>query len=156
MDLKKKLYRSNKRRMIAGVCGGIGEYFDIDPILVRIVFLLLCLMGGSGVFFYIFCWIIIPKQGQENRNQEKARNFADELRERAIGFTGRDKTSGGLKRKKRGTPKGNIIGVLLVFFGFILLFDKVSAFSFLRWDLFWMAVIILIGFYLIFRRSSRK
>jgi len=153
MDIKKKLYRSTERRMIAGVCGGIGEYFSIDPVLVRIVFLLLCLMGGSGVFFYIFCWIIIPKQGQENRSQQKMRYFADEIRERAMGFTRGDKTSGGLKRKKRGTPKGNIIGILLVFLGFILLFDKVSSFSFLRWDLFWMVVIILIGFYIIFKRK---
>lgn len=152
MDIKKKLYRSTERRMIAGVCGGIAEYFDIDPVLVRIVFLLLCLMAGSGVFFYVFCWIIIPKQGQENRNQEKVRNFADELRERAMGFTGSSRVSGGLKRKKQGTPRGNIIGIFLVFFGFILLFDKVSSFSFLRWDLFWMAVIILIGFYLIFKK----
>ena len=152
MSIKKKIYRSTEHRMIAGVCGGIGEYFDIDPVLIRIVFLLLCLMGGSGVFFYIFCWIIIPKQGHGSHNQEKVRDFADELRERAMGFTSRQETSGGLKRKRRGTPRGNIIGIFLVFFGFILLFDKVSSFSFLRWDLFWMVVIILIGFYIIFKK----
>ena len=151
MSIKKKLYRSTERRMIAGVCGGMGEYFSIDPVLVRIVFLLLCLMGGSGVFFYVFCWIIIPKHVHENSSQEKIRYFADELRERAMGFTNVDQTSG--KRKKRGTPKANIIGILLVFLGFILLFDKVSSFSFLRWDLFWMVVIILIGFYIIFKRK---
>lgn len=151
MSIKKKLYRSTEHRMIAGVCSGMAKYFDIDPVLVRILFLLLCLMSGAGVFFYVFCWIIIPKQGQEK--QEKVRDFADELRERAIGFTGRDQTSGDVKRKRRGTPRANIIGIFLVFFGFILLFDKVSSFSFLRWDLFWMIVIILIGFYIIFKRK---
>ena len=156
MDIKKKIYRSTERRMVAGVCGGIGEYFDIDPVLVRILFLLLCLMGGSGVFFYVFCWIIIPKQGQENYNQEKVRDFADELRQRAMGFAGAHGSSGDLRIKRHCTPKANIIGIFLVFFGFILLFDKISSFSFLRWDLFWIVVIILIGFYIMLKRGSRK
>lgn len=154
MDLNKKLYRSTERRIIAGVCGGIGEYFSVDPVLIRIVFLLLTLIGGSGVFFYIFCWIIIPREGHENNNQKKVSGFADELRERAMGFTTRCKQYGGIKRKKNGTPKANILGIFLVIFGFILLFDKISPFNFLRWDLFWMIVIILIGLFMIFKTKK--
>ena len=58
----KKLYRSNVNTMICGVCGGIGDYFDIDPTLVRLAWVLLSLMSvGSGVFAYIIAAIIIPK-----------------------------------------------------------------------------------------------
>lgn len=57
----KKLYRSTENRRIAGVCGGIGEYFDIDPTLVRLIAVALVLAGGSGVLGYILAWIIVPE-----------------------------------------------------------------------------------------------
>lgn len=60
--MKKKLYRSDNEKMIAGVCGGIGEYFDIDPTIVRLAWVIFSLMGGSGILAYIICAIIIPKQ----------------------------------------------------------------------------------------------
>ncbi|MDD2614233.1 MAG: PspC domain-containing protein [Methanosarcina sp.] len=58
-----KLYRSKKNRIIAGVCGGIGEHFNIDPTLVRLLWLLISVMSaGSGVVAYIIAWIIIPEE----------------------------------------------------------------------------------------------
>lgn len=57
----KKLYRSADNKMIEGVCGGIAEYFNIDPTLVRLAFVLLALAGGPGVILYIILWIIMPK-----------------------------------------------------------------------------------------------
>ena len=59
--MAKKMYRSIEDRMIAGVCGGIGEYFDIDSTLVRLLAVALVLAGGSGVLAYILAWIIIPE-----------------------------------------------------------------------------------------------
>jgi phage shock protein C len=56
----KKLYRSKKYRKIAGVCGGLGEYFDIDPIIFRMLFVALFLSGGSGILIYILMWIFVP------------------------------------------------------------------------------------------------
>ena len=58
----KKLYRSKKNRVIAGVCGGIGEYFNIDPTIIRLLWILLIFAGGSGILAYIIAWIIIPEQ----------------------------------------------------------------------------------------------
>ena len=59
--MKKKLYRSKKDHMIAGVCGGIAEYFDVDSTLVRLLTGLSVILGGAGVVAYIIAWIIIPK-----------------------------------------------------------------------------------------------
>ncbi len=50
--------------MIAGVCGGIGRRFDIDPVIVRIAWVLLTLVGGSGVFLYLIAWLLIAKEGE--------------------------------------------------------------------------------------------
>lgn len=59
--MSKRLYKSNVNRMINGVCGGIAEYFDIDPTLVRLGWILFCAMGGSGFLAYIIAAIVIPR-----------------------------------------------------------------------------------------------
>ena len=59
----KKLYRSNTNKMLAGVCGGIGEYFHADPTLVRLGFVALSFLAGGGLLVYILAAIIIPKEG---------------------------------------------------------------------------------------------
>ncbi len=60
--MAKKLYRSKEDRKIAGVCGGLGEYFDIDPTIVRLIWLAMLFAVGSGVLAYIIGWIIVPEK----------------------------------------------------------------------------------------------
>jgi phage shock protein C len=62
MDAGRKLYRSNTNRMLAGVCGGLAEYFNLDATLIRVLFVVLAVLGGSGVVLYLAMWIIVPKQ----------------------------------------------------------------------------------------------
>lgn len=57
----KKLYKSNKNKMLDGVCGGIAEYFNIDPTLVCLGWVVFCALGGSGVLAYIVAALIIPR-----------------------------------------------------------------------------------------------
>ena len=59
--MEKKLYKSNQNKMIDGVCGGIAKYFGIDPTVVRLIWALFSLMGGSGILAYIIAAIIIPR-----------------------------------------------------------------------------------------------
>ena len=58
--MSKRLYRSNRNRMLCGVCGGIAEYFDIDPTLVRLGWVVFCALAGSGIIAYIIAAIIVP------------------------------------------------------------------------------------------------
>jgi phage shock protein C len=61
--MTKRLYRSTSNKMIAGVCGGIAEYFNIDPVIVRIIAVLLLLPGGlPGFVPYVILWVIVPKK----------------------------------------------------------------------------------------------
>ena len=60
--MSKRLYKSRDDRMLSGVCGGIAEYFDIDPTLVRLGWALFCALGGSGILVYIIAAVIIPEQ----------------------------------------------------------------------------------------------
>ena len=60
--MEKRLYKSNQNKVLDGVCGGIAEYFNIDPTLVRLGWVVFCALGGSGVLAYIIAAIIIPKE----------------------------------------------------------------------------------------------
>ena len=60
--MKKKLYKSRENRVLCGVCGGIGEYFNIDPVIVRIILVVLCCVGFSGIIAYILAAIIMPER----------------------------------------------------------------------------------------------
>lgn len=60
----KRLYRSESNRMLAGVCGGLAEYFNVDPTLVRLVTVVLCCAAGTGVLAYLVAAVIIPNEYQ--------------------------------------------------------------------------------------------
>ena len=60
--MSKQLTRSRDKRMIGGVCGGLSEYFDVDPSLVRMIWALLVLLEGAGLLLYILAWIVIPER----------------------------------------------------------------------------------------------
>ena len=62
----KKLVRSMSDRWIAGICGGIGEYFEIDPNVIRVVWVIVTVLTGfvAGIIIYILLWILLPEEGQ--------------------------------------------------------------------------------------------
>lgn len=60
MATGKRLYRSNKSRILGGVCGGLAEYCNVDPTWMRIIFILLILFGGLIILIYLIMWIITP------------------------------------------------------------------------------------------------
>lgn len=61
----RKLMRSESDRMIAGVCAGLGTYLNIDPTIVRLIFVLMFLLGGHGLLVYIILWIVMPVERLE-------------------------------------------------------------------------------------------
>ncbi len=56
----RRLYRSNSQRVVAGICGGLGDYFAVDPVWFRVGFVVLALGGGSGILIYLLMWLIVP------------------------------------------------------------------------------------------------
>lgn len=67
----KKLYRSRKDTKIAGVCGGIAEYFNVDSNIIRLLTVLTAFFGGGGIIAYIIAWIIIPLEPVEDESSDK-------------------------------------------------------------------------------------
>jgi phage shock protein C len=76
-DEVKKLNRSTDDRWLAGVCGGLAKYFNVDPTLVRVIFVVLALIGLGGVIIYLILWVIIPPEPTEEE-QEMIDHIIDE------------------------------------------------------------------------------
>jgi len=64
----KRLYRSRNDVILGGVCGGLAKYFNVDPTIVRFVFILLLFLGGSGFWIYLVLWIITPLEPAPSSN----------------------------------------------------------------------------------------
>jgi phage shock protein C len=62
MDPNRKLYRSKTNRKLAGVCGGLAQYLNVDATVIRVLFVLLAVLGGSGLVLYLAMWIIVPDE----------------------------------------------------------------------------------------------
>ncbi len=100
--MPKRLHRSQSERMIAGVCGGLAEYFDVDPVFMRLAFVLLAFLTGIGFLLYPLLWIIMPEEGSVERpprevvreNLDKMREDAERLGDELRRATGRPTAAG--------------------------------------------------------------
>lgn len=60
-NMPKRLYRSNSNRILGGVCGGIAEYFNVDPVIIRLIWIVFTVIYGFGILLYLIAWVIIPE-----------------------------------------------------------------------------------------------
>ncbi|MDY0097382.1 MAG: PspC domain-containing protein [Candidatus Dojkabacteria bacterium] len=80
----KKLFRSETDKMIGGVCGGLAEYFNIDSTIVRLIFVLIVVYGGTGLVLYIILWIVMPTQSTMDLSSEEVMaSNAKEIKQKA-------------------------------------------------------------------------
>ena len=136
-----KLYLSTTDRKIGGVCGGLGEYFEIDSLVIRLLFLLLTVTGGAGIILYIVMAIIVPQEGaKEERKKEKEENGIKEAEAEGM--------AGGPKNRKWHAETRSVIGFIIVLIGLNILFEQVFKFSplyWINWGVVWSLIIIVIG-----------
>jgi phage shock protein C len=130
----KKLYRSQSNKMIAGVCGGIAEYFEIDPTLIRLIVVAIALFGGVGLLAYIAAIFIVPS----NPDQAPSENSENLIKDKSLFW-----------------------GSLLIIFGLFFLLRQMGffyGFEFWKipWQMVWAAFLIIIGLYLLYNRKKKE
>jgi len=162
--MEKRLYRSRTDRMIGGVCGGLGAYFNVDPSLVRLAFVLLLVFGGSGFLLYVILWVILPEEGRTYASPEDAaRANAQEIASRArqlgqdvktaFGGSATDAAASGAPSDAvpsalpEATPRPStngawVLGVVMIVLGGLFLLQNFTALSFGQ---LWPIVLVLIG-----------
>jgi len=151
----KKLYRSKEERVIAGVCGGLSDYFKIDPVFVRLIFVFLALLDGLGVILYIIFIFVIPKKGEGaldiQQAKEKIEEFGKEVTAHAKNTAGKiEKDSKGWMKDKR-----KVVGVMILLVGLFALLNKVLLVSWFRWDIFWRVALIVVGLYIVIKSTKK-
>jgi phage shock protein C len=126
----KRLYRSRRHRILAGVGGGMGQYFGVDPVLFRLGFVALTFATGFGLLLYIVLAIVVPNwpEYQEEPETTAVATF-DSARTREIA------------------------GIGLIGFGLLVMASNMGMFRIVRWDLFWPLVLIGIGTLILVNRT---
>lgn len=142
--MERRLTRSRSNVVVAGVCAGLGRYLGIDPVIVRVFFVLLALWTGVGVLLYLALWILVPREDvAEAGTAETVQTGAEEIASRARQM-GEE-----LQQNLRGAnPRaGTAIGIALIILGAGLLIQTLGA-QWLWWldfDVLWPLLIILAG-----------
>lgn len=142
--MTRRLYRSERNKVIGGVAGGIAEYFDIDPIIPRILFVVTFFAGGSSILVYILMMIIVPKQKIEYFFNEEANQWQE--RNVPPSFEVETKPA-----KENGKT---IFGIILIGLGTIMFLDDfIPEFDF---GVFAALVMISLGGYMIYRNYNKN
>lgn len=130
--MTKTLHRSQTDKILAGICGGLAEYFEVDSTIIRLLFIFVVAMGGSGLFIYLILWLIMPKNAGENMviNEQRVKEFADEIKAKANDLREefkKDKPEPAVPEVK-DRRHGGLFGWVLVILGVILLANNFMPF----------------------------
>jgi len=145
--MERRLYRSRKNRIVAGVAGGLGEYFDIDPVFVRVIFVVATLAGASGLLAYVILWIVVPKERLIIPTIDTPTEGGEKMQEENKNYENR-------YHKRHGSVIGGI--VLVVIGGLFLADNYLPRFSFSDT---WPLILVAVGIGLIMnsvRRDGEK
>lgn len=155
--MEKRLYRSRSDRMVWGVCGGLAKYFEIDPVIIRLVAVLSIFISGLGILAYIILAIVVPLESSAatepkdimKENVQEMKETATQLGQELRSTFGSKEASGEVAKERHRAR--NILGIILIVLGVIFLLANFG-FPWLRY--LWPLVVIAIGALIIF--SSRR
>ena len=151
---QKRLYRSRTDRVLFGVCGGLGKYFGIDPVIFRILFVIFFFIDGAGLIAYLIMILIIPNEkGIEKDDKEKGEvdEFAERIEKSAEEFANKVETSEFVPDGK----SANYLGIFIIFIGLFFLARETFPLQWLfRSDIILPFAIILLGLYIVLKSKK--
>ena len=141
--MARRLVRSPRRGMVGGVATGIGDYFDLDPVAVRLGFAALSLFGGSGVILYLVCWVVMPKE------DARSEPVPDSAASPSMPST---PTAPGAAagHADRSEGRGRVMGgLVLICVGLVFMGERLMPIGWLRLHTLWPALIIIAGLFML-------
>lgn len=146
--MSKKLYRSTKDRIIGGVAGGLADYLDIDPTLVRLALALMFFAVQGILILYIIAWIILPERLVHSKNNVTYETTYDEDDE--VYTINDNEATEESKEKNQRT-----IGIVLVILGGLFLVENLVPFFF-HWERFWPVILIVVGIGILYKGVKKN
>jgi len=148
-----RITKSKTDRVIEGVCGGLAEYFGIDSVIVRLLFVALTFIHGMGVILYIILAIIMPKAEKIDQSpKETIRENIQEISERMKEAGEEMGTVFSKKAEEKHTNRTGWFGILLILLGVFFLLENLNLIRWFNNDLLWPIIIIFIGAWLLIKR----
>lgn len=148
-----QITKSKTDRVIEGVCGGLAQYYGIDSVIVRLIFVVLLFIHGFGLFIYIILAIIMPKPEKLNQpTNETIRENVQEMGDRVKEAGERLSMELSKNTEEKPTNRAIWLGIILILLGIILLLDKLDLIKWFDKDLIWPVIIIFIGVWLLIKR----
>jgi phage shock protein C len=146
-----KLYRSERDRLLGGVAGGLADFFDVDSTLVRIIFVLLTIFGGSGLVIYLILWVIIPTESSAENvfTKEFMHKNIDEIKDTTKNFAYEFRNA--TKNKERNSR--NFAGLIIIVLGAFFLLQNLGLLRNLNH--LWPIILIIVGFALLMKKNQR-
>lgn len=144
------LYRSETNRVIAGVAGGLGEYFNLDATIIRILFVLLTVFGGSGLVIYIVLWLIIPEKNSRPKDSKDAiRDNIEDMKETTQSFAHSIRTGGDNKDNSRFWW-----AIIIIVLGFLFLLNNYGLLEPIDFEKLWPLALIIFGLAILLKKSK--
>lgn len=142
------LYRSETNKVVAGVCGGLGEVFGIDPTVLRVLFLLAFVLGGTGFLLYILLWVVVPSESKVlNSSDENIRANIDEMKDKAQSFANDFNSDADNSRK--------IFALIIVGMGVVFLLGNFGFSYIFNFEKLWPLLLVVLGVYLLGRKKTQ-
>ncbi len=142
------LYRSESNKVIAGIAGGLGEYFNFDPTIIRVLFILLTIFGGSGLLIYIVLWLVLPA------HSTVLKNSSDTIRSNIEEMKSTTRTFAHSIRRPDGNRENSKFwwAIIIIILGFFFLLNNFGLLEPLNLDKFWPLLLIIFGLAIILRK----
>ncbi|MBU3901036.1 PspC domain-containing protein [Patescibacteria group bacterium] len=154
--MTKTLHRSQTDKIIAGVCGGLAEYFSVDSTIIRLLFILVVALGGSGLVIYLILWLIMPKKAGETAviNEQRVKEFANEIKAKAQDLREEFKKDKPEEETVKDRRHGGLFGWVLVILGVVFLANNFMPF-WMRSHMvnYWPLLLVFIGAVIIVGRK---
>ncbi|MBN1134221.1 MAG: PspC domain-containing protein [Methanosarcinaceae archaeon] len=166
-SVKRRLTKSKDDRVIEGVCGGLAEYFEIDSVIVRLVFLISVFINGFGILLYIILMIVMPKQDIEEQSQpskiindnvqhmgEQVKDMIENISEQTEESV-KEKLTDSDQKMKKAHERSKWFGALIILLGIFFFLDELNLVWWFNEDLFLPLLLIFIGLWILIKRGDR-
>ncbi|NJD53099.1 MAG: PspC domain-containing protein [Candidatus Methanoperedens sp.] len=150
-----RITKSKTDKVIDGVCGGIAEYFGIDSVIVRLIFVVLVFLNGIGLLLYIILVIIMPNAEQAGQPpketiQENVQEIGERVKETGEGLG----QAFSRKTEEKHSKRAVWFGIILILLGIYFLLENLHLIPWIDRDILWPIIIILVGVWLLIKRWS--
>jgi phage shock protein PspC (stress-responsive transcriptional regulator) len=153
--IEKRLIRDSKNKMIAGVAAGIANYFEIDPNVIRLLFIVLAVFGGSGILIYFLLWLLLPKDSSKTTEEKDVmRENVQQMKDAVRDFAKEIKKETHMDHYEKKEKSQRSLGIILVVVGLVFLLTNLGLLDMYVMKKLWPVLLIFLGILVVYQNEN--